>query len=237
MNDARDTSMSQWAAVFSDEERRIYDLYRRPDRAELPWDSMALLVVDVTNAFLGPNVPTIEAAREVRTACGAPAWESLRAVRKLLDAFHSAERPVVYTRALSEAHLGGPTIGAPESGNGNEIAGPIGPTSGDIVIEKARASAFFGTPLAAYLVRAGVRGLVVVGGATSGCVRASVLDASSLGFAVAIAHDGCFDRSQLSHAVALYELDVKYAVVLDAHSACQRLADASGSRHTAAQSA
>jgi nicotinamidase-related amidase len=214
--------------VFSDEERRIYDLYRRPERPKLPWEAMALLVVDVTNAFLGPNVPTLEAARQVRTACGTPAWKSLHATRTLLDAFHAASRPVIYTKAFSEAHLGGPTIGAAEAGDGNEIADDIAPVDGDVVIEKARASAFFGTPLASYLVRAGMRGVVVVGGSTSGCVRASVLDASSSGFSVAIAHDGCFDRSQLSHAVALYELDVKYGAVLNAATAVEELTRATG---------
>lgn len=224
-----DRVSSPWEAVFSEEERRIYDLYRRPERPTLPWDAMALLVVDVTKAFLGPNAPTLEAARQVRTACGAPAWESLKATRALLDAFHAASRPVIYTKAYSEAHLGGPTIGAAEAGDGNEIADAIAPTADDVVIEKARASAFFGTPLAAYLVRAGIRGVLVVGGSTSGCVRASVLDASSLGFSVAIAHDGCFDRSQLSHAVALYELDAKYGAVLDAATAVDCLARATGS--------
>lgn len=223
MTGEREGGSSPWAEVFSEEERRIYDLYRRPARPKLPWDAMALLVVDVTNAFLGPNVPTLEAARQVRTACGTPAWESLSATRVLLDAFHAASRPVIYTKAFSESHLGGPTIGAAEAGNGNEIADDIAPVEGDVVIEKARASAFFGTPLASYLVRAGIRGVVVVGGSTSGCVRASVLDASSLGFSVAIAHDGCFDRSQLSHAVALYELDVKYGAVLDSAAAVEAL--------------
>jgi nicotinamidase-related amidase len=214
--------------VFSEDERRIYDLYRRPERPKLPWDAMALLVVDVTNAFLGPNLPTLDAARQLRTACGEPAWESLGATRALLDAFHAASRPVIYTKAFSEAHLGGPTIGAAEAGKGNEIADDIAPVDGDVVIEKARASAFFGTPLASYLVRAGVRGVLVVGGSTSGCVRASVLDASSLGFAVAIASDGCFDRSQLSHAVALFELDVKYGAVLSAATAVGELSRAAG---------
>ncbi len=224
-----ESGSSAWGEVFSEEERRIFDLYRRSERPKLPWEAMALLVVDVTNAFLGPNVPTLDAARQVRTACGVPAWESLHATRALLDAFHAASRPVIYTKASSEAHLGGPTIGAAEAGDGNEIADDIAPVAGDVVIEKARASAFFGTPLASYLVRAGIRGVVVVGGSTSGCVRASVLDASSYGFSVAIAHDGCFDRSQLSHAVALYELDVKYGAVLNAATAVDELTRATGS--------
>lgn len=223
MSKSFQTSARPWEEVFSDEERRIYELYRRPRHDDFPWDSLALLVVDVTSAFLGPRLPTIEAASQVRTACGSPAWASLKAIRTLLDAFHDAGQPVIYTKAFSEDILGGATIGAAEAGHGNEIAEEIAPSGDDLVIEKARASAFFGTPLTAYLVRSGVRGLVVVGGTTSGCVRASVLDASSLGFSAALAHDGCFDRSQLSHAVALTELGVKYAVIISAASVGEQL--------------
>ena len=215
-----------WESVFSDDERRIYDLYQRPDRPELPWHAMALLVVDVTYGFLGPKLPTLEAARQLRTACGLPAWESLGPMRALIDAFRSADRPVVYTRAYAESQLGGATIGAVESGAGNEIAAEIAPWERDVVIEKARANAFFGTPLTSFLIRENVRGIIAVGGTTSGCVRATVLDGAALGFAVGIAHDGCFDRSQLSHAVALKELDVKYATVLDAATIARKVADA-----------
>ncbi len=225
MDPADLTAERPWEAVFSDEERQIYEVYRRPDKPELPWESLALLVVDVTNAFLGPKLPTLAAAREVRTACGLPAWQSLGAIRTLLDAFHRARRPVIYTRAYSETQLGGATVGAAESGVGNEIADAIAPTPGDVVIEKARANAFFGTPLASYLIREGIRGVIVTGGTTSGCVRATVLDAAALGFTVGIAHDACFDRSMLSHYVALHELDVKYAAVLDAAAIANGLAD------------
>lgn len=215
-----------WESVFSDEERRIYELYQRPERPDLPWSALVLLVVDVTYAFLGPKLPTLEAASQLRTACGLPGWESLGPTRSLIDAFRAAKRPVIYTRAYAESQVGGATIGAAESGEGNEIAAEIAPADGDVVIEKARANAFFGTPLTSYLIRENVRGIVVVGGTTSGCVRATVLDGSALGFAVGIAHDGCFDRSLLSHAVALKELDVKYATVLDAATIARRVTDA-----------
>jgi nicotinamidase-related amidase len=194
---------------------------------------MALLIVDVTDAFVGENVPTVQAARQCRTACGAPAWQSLGPIRTLIDAFHDVGSPVIYTKALPEAHLGGATIGVAEAGAGNTIVSAIAPTEDDIVIEKARPSAFFGTPLAAYLLRSNIRGLVIVGGSTSGCVRASTVDASSWGFSVALAHDGCFDRSQLSHSVAVFELGVKYAVIVDSAAASRELRQAATASHAA----
>jgi nicotinamidase-related amidase len=215
-----------WEGVFSEEERHIYDLYRRPDREPFPWSSCALLVVDVTYAFLGAQLPTLEAASRLRTACGLPAWAALEPIKRLLTVFHQTGQPVIYTIPYPEGALGGATVGAPESGEGNEIAREIAPTGDDIVIEKPRASAFFATPLATHLVRSGIRGLVAVGGSTSGCVRASVVDGSSAGFAMAIVHDGCFDRSKLSHAVALHELDAKYSTVFDSRVAIEHLTTA-----------
>jgi nicotinamidase-related amidase len=214
--------------VFNPEERKIYELYRRPRGDAFPWDESALLVVDVTYAFLGERVATLEAATKLRTACGLPAWEALPWIAQLIEAHRARARPVIYTRAYPEANVGGATIGAAEAGHGNEIAAQIAPEPGDLVIEKPRASAFFATPLASFLVRSGIRGLLVVGGSTSGCVRASTLDGSSAGFAMAIAHDACFDRSQLSHAVALQELDAKYAQVMSSEAAVERLRRGNG---------
>ncbi len=82
------------------------------------------------------------------------------------------------------------------------------------MIRKQRASAFFGTPLATNLVQLGVQSLIVLGQTTSGCVRASAVDAFSLGFKVALAEECCFDRNPLSHKVNLFDLHHKYADVL-----------------------
>jgi maleamate amidohydrolase len=205
-----------WESVFSDEERQTYEMYRRPDREAVLWSASALLVSDVTLGFLGSKVPTLEAARELRTACGMPAWETLPVLRMLLDSFRGAGRPVIYTRPAQEPRLGGASVGRSEGALDARVPAEIEPAYDDLVLDKTRASAFFGTPLAAYLIRSAIRALVLVGGTTSGCVRITAVEASSLGFSVAIAHDACFDRSKLSHAVALTELDVKYATVLEA---------------------
>ena len=92
----------------------------------------------------------------------------------------------------------------------------FGPQREDVVITKLRASAFFGTPLAAQLTQLGVRSLIVCGESTSGCVRASAVDAYSHGFHVTLVEECCFDRSPLSHKVNLFDLHHKYADVLHA---------------------
>lgn len=214
-----------WQSVFSDEELRIYELNRRSNRAATDWTRSALLVVDVTNAFLGRDVPTVEAAAEIRTACGRPGWEAVRHIRPLLDAYRAVGRPVIYTKGTSESHLGGPTIGASEEGAHNVIVDDVAPQLGELVLEKARASAFFATPLTSYLVRNDISVLVVVGGTTSGCVRATAVDGASLGFTMVVGHEATFDRSQLSRAVTLQELDVKYATVLSSEEIAQQVGE------------
>jgi nicotinamidase-related amidase len=208
-------SLRPWQEAFSAEERATYAIYRRNRTTEPDWGSAALIVVDATEAFFGARLPTIEAARQRRTACGEPAWQTLPRVVDLLDAFRSAARPVIYTKPRweDETHVGGTTAGAAARADPDPIMASIRPEN-EFVIEKSKPSAFFGTPLMSYLVRHRVGTLVVAGGTTSGCVRGTTLDGSSYGLDVIVAEDACFDRAPLSHAVALFELDVKQATVM-----------------------
>ena len=98
--------------------------------------------------------------------------------------------------------------------DGNEIMAEIAPGPQDIVVLKQKPSGFFGTNLASYLQLLGADSVVVTGTTTSGCVRATVIDAFSLNFRVAVAEEGCFDRSQASHAINLCDMNAKYADVV-----------------------
>jgi isochorismate hydrolase len=82
------------------------------------------------------------------------------------------------------------------------------------VIKKQKPSGFFGTNLASYLTLLGCDSVIVVGTTTSGCVRATVVDAFSLNYRVTLAEEGCFDRSEASHAVSLCDMHAKYADVV-----------------------
>lgn len=82
------------------------------------------------------------------------------------------------------------------------------------MIVKERASAFYGTPIMSELNRRGIKSLIVCGESTSGCVRASVVDAYSAGYHVTVAEEAVFDRSILSHKVNLFDLHHKYADVM-----------------------
>lgn len=219
-----------WEEVFPDEERAIYSQYRRPRENDFPWAHSALVVIDVTAAFLGPDVPTIEACQTVRTACGSPGWRAVERIAIVLDAYRAADRRVVYTNPnwSVERFLGGATGGRVRDvdSESDRVPDSIAGRPDDYVLYKPKASALFETGLVAYCIRNRIEGLVLTGGTTSGCVRSTAIDACSYGLDVVIVEDGCFDRSRLSEAVALYELDVKYARI---HAAADVVRAVSGS--------
>ena len=82
------------------------------------------------------------------------------------------------------------------------------------MIYKQKPSGFFGTNMASYLTLLGCDSMIVTGTTTSGCVRATVLDAFSLNYRITLAEEGCFDRSQASHAINLCDMNAKYADVV-----------------------
>lgn len=103
----------------------------------------------------------------------------------------------------------------------HKVVAQLTPRQGELVIRKAMASAFFGTPLATYLRRRNVNSIILGGTSTSGCVRATAVDGHSLGFSVFPVEECCFDRSRTSHLVNLFEINTRYGTVI-------RLAEASG---------
>src|SRR5215472_673921 len=187
----------------------------------------ALFVIDVNWAFCGERPePILESIKRWRTSCGAESWVALEFIKSLIEAARAKGLPVIYTtgeRRLDnwdagswrwKSSRGEETGGSVSAVDGNEIVAMIAPGPQDIVIRKQKPSGFFGTNLASYLTLLGCDSVVVVGTTTSGCVRATVVDAFSLNYRVALAEEGCFDRSEASHAVSLCDMHAKYADVV-----------------------
>jgi nicotinamidase-related amidase len=187
----------------------------------------ALLVIDVNWAFCGERPePILQSIKRWRTSCGEEAWVALEHIKALIERARAKGLPVIYTTGERRADnwdagswrwkstRGDETGGLREETiDGNEIVAMIAPDPKDIVIRKQKPSGFFGTNLASYLTLLGCDSVIVVGTTTSGCVRATVVDAFSLNYRVTVAQEGCFDRSEASHALSLCDMHAKYADV------------------------
>jgi maleamate amidohydrolase len=190
----------------------------------------ALLVIDVNWAFCGDRPePILDSIKRWRNSCGEDAWAALPFIRSLIDKCHDKGVPVLYTTGVrrDDNWDSGSWLWKNSRGDedrqtvasnldGNEIVTPIAPGPQDIVVLKQKPSGFFGTNMASYLTLFRCDSVIVAGTTTSGCVRATVLDAFSLNYRIALAEEGCFDRSQSSHAINLCDMNAKYADVVKA---------------------
>ena len=102
---------------------------------------------------------------------------------------------------------------------------------------KQKPSAFFATPLLSYLIERAIDTLLVTGVSTSGCVRATVIDAFSYNYRVAVVEEGCYDRSQASHAINLCDMNAKYADVVSLEKAIGYIDKVSGRHLTPVETA
>ncbi len=204
-----------WKDVVDEEILEIYEAYHRHIGVG---DKPALLAIDLYNlAYEGGNRPVREVNREFPGALGENAWNAIEPCKKLFAAARAAAIPVIYTtRQVRPAGFSSTKRrrGREVAANAYDIWPDFAPEPGDLVIRKERASGFFGTPLAAHLREMGVESLIVCGESTSGCVRASVVDAYSNSFPTVVVEECTFDRSSLSHKVNLFDMHHKYADVL-----------------------
>lgn len=211
-----------WAGLLDERDRAVLERARFGRRVGLG-SRPALLVIDVQNYMVGPPDGS---GHEYPSACGEPARSALGRLAVLLPRARAAGWPVVFTRF--ELRRDGSDIGVYgrkrellategwclEGSEGAQIADAVAPEKSDIVLAKTKPSAFFGTPLLALLVDRGVDSVVVSGGSTSNCVRATAVDAASYNFRTLVVADCVFDRFDLSHRVALFDLDRQYADVV-----------------------
>ncbi|MGC4251960.1 MAG: isochorismatase family protein [Sphingobium sp.] len=178
-----------------------------------PGGKAALLIVDVVLAYLDPNSPLYSATAEAALASN----------ERLLAAAREADLPAVFTNV--EYQAGGadgglfyrkvPSLKLFLAGSPFGAFPPtLQPTTNDIIVTKQYASAFFGTSLASTLRAWGIDTLFVTGFSTSGCVRASAMDALQHGFVPFVVREACADRHPGPHEQNLFDLHAKYAEVI-----------------------
>ena len=207
-----------WSERMSSQDAAALAAYSSSKKVVPSAESPVLLVIDVVESFVGPNSPILQAQGYSRKACGERAWAAVPGIIALVSAFRELDLPIVFTRADSlQQHIGPATQrpdAALDASLSNEFIADACPAPGDVVLPKVKASAFFGTPMNTYLTKHRRRTLVLTGCTTSGCIRATAVDGASNGYDVLVADDGVFDRSALSHDVALIDIDAKYGSVL-----------------------
>jgi maleamate amidohydrolase len=184
--------------------------------------SPAVLVVDLVRAYTDPGGP-------FELPDPGPA---VAATAALVDAARSGGHPVVwtvvrYTPGLADGGLfvrKVPALAAfAEDAPGDWGELTLQPEDTDSVLVKQYASAFFGTPLATTLHALGVDTVVIAGVSTSGCVRATAMDALNCGFRPQVVRQACADRTPEVHESNLADLDAKYADVVDLEEALEHL--------------
>jgi nicotinamidase-related amidase len=207
-----------WKDIVSDEILKIYEPYHRETYVG---PRPALLAIDLyKSVYAGGNKPVIDLHDEYPGSCGENAWNAIAPTEQLFAACRAAGLPVIYCTRDDMTKMGKGKLSstnrkrARKAPDAHEIFEAFTPQEEDLIIYKNRASVFFGTPLTAFLTQMGIDSLIVCGESTSGCVRASVVDAYSHGYHVSLVEECCFDRSMLSHKVNLFDLHHKYADVM-----------------------
>jgi len=217
--------MAQWDEFLTDRDKQVFAGAGYGARAGFG-KRPVVLVVDVTYAFCGDKPePILKSIKQWRSSCGEEAWDGVRNIEILLAAARAKRLPVFYStgerptenpfgrgRWMDKNLRGAEDFRA---ANGADILAPIAPKPQDIVIEKAKPSVFFGTMFAGYLADLSADSIIVCGTTTSGCVRATVVDGFSYNYRMSIVAEATFDRGQASHAINLFDMNAKYADVVN----------------------
>jgi len=211
-----------WDKFLSESDRRR--AARQPAVSKGAGQRPALVLVDLYRAVFGDEPATIEDALDRWPAtCGMAGWNALPHIQRLLAAAREHGIPVFHVTGYNDlpnwrdARKGA----APQDeaardrfARRHDIVDEVAPVDGELVLRKTAPSCFFGTPLAALLVREGVDTLIVAGESTSGCVRATVVDGKAYRYKILVAEECVFDRDEAPHAINLFDMEQKYADVI-----------------------
>lgn len=203
-----------WEDLLSEQDKQVIEKAGYDKDGASSWVSRGagenpmVLVIDVQRLTVGKNVPILDAIEEYRTAMGDVAWNAIDRIADFLAFARENEIPVAYTRVIPSSY------DDPDH-NDLVIVDAVAPEPSETVIDKTYASAFYGTDLLSRMVRNDIDTLVIVGNSTSGCVRATTVDAQQNGFDVVLPQECLFDRIEASHKIGLLDLWMKYAEVLE----------------------
>lgn len=189
-------------------------------------DSPALILVDFVEAYFNQDSPLYAGVEN-----------ALASALRVREAARSAGIPVIYTNVVYQegGADGGVFYRKVPALEVFVVGNPLGawpkglePAEDELIISKQFPSAFFGTSLAEKLTASGVDTLIITGLTTSGCIRATCLDAMCNGFVPIVVADACGDRHTAPHESNLFDMNAKYADVMDEASVVQYLESLAG---------
>ena len=203
-----------WKDVIPPEDLDTYSPYARETYIG---KNPAMLCIDLYNLVYkgGPGKPH-ELDAQFPNSCGMYAHNAIEPTKRLFAATRAADVPIYYVTAQFNPHRVHSTRRSriQMTAHDCEIHDEFAPRPEDVVFRKERPSAFFGTPLIAHLNQRRIDSLIVCGESTSGCVRASVLEAHMYGLHVTVVEECVFDRAEIIHKVSLFDMHHKYADVM-----------------------
>jgi maleamate amidohydrolase len=223
--------MHPWDSFLSEQDRAVVSRGRFGRRMGFG-QRAALVVIDAQKYMVG------EAGDDADwpSSCGDVGRSAVIEIARLVAAAQAATVPCFFSRF--ELAANGSDIGiygrkrdllkSPHwclAGSvGAELVPLLRPASGDVVFVKKKPSGFHGTPLLGYLVERRIDTVIVVGGATSNCIRATVFDSSSYNFRTIVPQEAVFDRIPVSHAISLFDMDRQFADVVTVQETLDYLA-------------
>ena len=211
--------MALWDSLLSEHDKKV-DSFRKFRQQTGFGERPALIVIDMNVGAVGEDRPIFEQLDKYPGACGPFAWAALKHMQKLIPAARNAGVPVIYSKHIFKAIHGLPKHDDPsfpysELSPLSEIQPEVAMEPGDLLIEKQKASVFFHTPLLYVLMAQKVDSLILIGNSTSGCVRATAVDGSYYpAFKISVVEECVFDRIELSHKAALFDMQFKYCDVV-----------------------
>jgi nicotinamidase-related amidase len=215
--------MARWDAYLSERDREHISLgYGKKENFGFGTNP-CLLVIDDYYSVLGlERQPFFESIKKWPGSCGLEGWAAIDKTVELLRAARGNDIPVIYVHGMEGFVPWGrrarrerlSNLSAEERAMANEIVDEVAPQPGELVLQKAAASAFHGTPLVFHLNYHGIDTVIACGETTSGCVRASVVDGATYRYDMGVVEECCFDRTEASHYINLFDMHQKYADVI-----------------------
>jgi len=232
--------MSPWEPFLTEQDREVVAhgrFGRRMGFGVRP----AVVVIDAQRYMVGEEGND----QAWPSSCGGIGRRALGEIARVVAAAQAAAVPCFFTRF--ELDPGGSDIGVYRRkrdlldsdhwclawSTGAQLAPQLQPGPDDIVFVKKKPSGFHGTPLLGYLVERQIDTVIIVGGATSNCIRATVFDAASYNYRAIVPQEAVFDRIPVSHAISLFDMDRQFADVVGVQETLEYLRRFPGGAATA----